>query len=113
MLLPIGPYVLRLTPAQTLAELRAVLNKHLQEVGAENVVWTHYIKHRRTLKVLQREFPELPQEPNYSSYRYAPGDVMLIAVPKRRPHPCVLPMPEDFFYWLATAELQEDLIPRL
>ena len=105
---PVGQYVVRLTPAPSLSELRAVLNKHLQEIGAESVVWTHYIRHRRTLSVLRKEFAELPPEPNYATYKYAPGDVLLIAALKRRPHPCVLMMPEDFSYWLAAAELQTE-----
>ena len=108
---PIGQYVIRLTPASSLSELRAVLSKHLQKIGAERVVWAHYIRHRKTLSILRREFIELPQEPNYATYRHAPGDVMLIAVPKRKPHPCILPMPEDFSYWLATAELQAEPSP--
>ncbi len=110
---PIGPYVVRMTPAPSLSELRAVLNRHLQEIGAESVVWTHHIKHRRTLKILRGEFAELPQEPNYVTYKYTPGDVLLVAVLRRKPHPCVLLMPEDFSYWLATAELQLDSTPKL
>jgi broad specificity phosphatase PhoE len=110
---PIGPYVVRMTPAPSLSELRAVLNRHLQEIGAENVVWVHFIKHKSTLKILRGEFAELPQEPNYATYKYAPGDVLLIGVLRRRPRPCVLLMPEDLSYWLVTAELQLDIIPKL
>jgi len=110
---PIGPYVVRMTPAASLAELRAVLNKHLQEIGAENVIWVHFIKHKRTLRILRTEFAELPQGPNYASYKYALGDIMLVAVLKRKPHPCVLLMPEDLAYWLVTVESQADVIPKL
>jgi hypothetical protein len=113
MFLPIGPYIVRMTPAPSLSELRAVLNRRLQGIGAESVVWAHYIKHKRTLKILRGEFAELPQEPNYATYKYAPGDVLLVAVLRRKPHPCVLLMPEDFSYWLVTAELQADVMPKL
>jgi len=105
---PTGQYVVRLMPAPSLAELRALLNKYLQEIGAENVVWTHHIRHKRTLRILRSEFAELPQEPNYVTYKYAPGDILLIVTLKRKPHPCVLTMPEDFSYWLATAELKPE-----
>ena len=113
MFSPTGPYVVKMTPASSLSELRAVLNRQLQEINAENVVWVHFIKHRKTLKVLRTEFAELPQEPNYSTYKYAPGDILLVATLKRRPHPCLLLMPEDFMYWLVTAEPQVDILPKL
>ena len=110
---PIGPYVVRMSPASSLSDLKAMLSKYLQEIGAENVIWVHHIKHKRTLKVLRTEFTELPQEPNYSTYKYAPGDVLLIAVLRRRPHPCLLLTPGDLSYWLVTAELQMDAMPKL
>jgi hypothetical protein len=110
---PVGPYVVRMTPASLLSELRALLNKQLQEINAEDVIWAHFIKHRKTLKVLRTEFAELPQEPNYSTYKYTPGDILLVATPRRRPHPCLLLMPEDLSYWLVTAELQTDAVPKL
>ena len=110
---PTGPYVVKMTPASSLSELRALLIRQLQEINAENVVWTHFIKHKKTLKVLRTEFTELPQEPNYSTYKYAPGDILLVATLRRRPHPCLLLMPEDLSYWLVTAELQTDVIPKL
>jgi hypothetical protein len=110
---PIGPYVVRMAPAASLSELRAMLDKHLKGIGAENVVWVHFIRHRRTLRILRTEFAELPQEPNYTTYKYAPGDVLLIGVLKRKPRPCVLLMPEDLSYWLVTAELQADVMPKL
>jgi hypothetical protein len=102
-----------MTPASSLSELRAVLNRHLQEIGAESVIWTHHIKHKRTLKILRGEFAELPQEPNFVTYKFAPGDILLVAVLRRKPHPCVLLMQEDFSYWLVTAELQADVMPKL
>jgi len=109
---PIGPYVVRMTPAASLSELRAMLNKHLMGIGAENVVWVHFIRHKGTLKILRGEFAELPQEPNYSTYKYVPGDILLVAVLRRKPHPCVLLTPEDLSYWLVTAELQADVMPK-
>jgi len=113
MFSPVGPYVVKMTPASSLSDLRVLLSKYLQEIGAENVIWAHHIKHKRTLEVLRTEFAELPQEPNYSTYKYAPGDVLLIAVLRRRPHPCLLLVPEDLSYWLVTAELQRDAMPKL
>jgi len=110
---PIGPYVVKMTPASSLSELRAMLSKYLQEIGAENIIWAHHIKHKRTLKVLRTEFAELPQELNYSTYKYTPGDILLVATLRRRPHPCLLLMPEDLSYWLVTAELQTDAVPKL
>jgi hypothetical protein len=102
-----------MTPAASLSELRAVLSKHLQEIGAENVVWVHFIRHKRTLRILRTEFTELPQVPSYAAYKYAPGDILLVAVLRRKPHPCILLMPEDLSYWLVTAELQAEAIPKL
>lgn len=105
MFAPAGQYVLNITPAPSLADLRALLSRYLMETDAKNVVWTHHILHKRTLDILRTEFPELPPEPSRGGYKYAPGDVLLVAVLKRRPtrrNPCVPATPEDLAYWLVT-----------
>jgi len=122
MFAPAGQYILHITPAQTPAELRALLSRYLMEIDAKNVVWTHHIFHRRTLDVLRTEFPELPPRPSRVGYRYAPGDVLLVAVLKRRPtrrNPCVPAAPDDLAYWLVTVKRKipvlapADAIPKL
>jgi len=80
-----------------------LLNKYLQDMGARVAGWTHFIKHGRTLEVLRTEFYELSPVPNYESYTYAPGDVLLVAVLRRRPtrsESCVPSSPSDLSYWL-------------
>ena len=122
MLAPVGQYVLNATPAPTPAELRALLSRHLAETSAEDVAWTHHIFHKRTLDILRAEFPELPPRPSRVGYRYAPGDVLLVAVLKRRPtraNPCVPAAPDDLSYWLVTVKRKipvltpADTIPKL
>ncbi len=107
MFMPVGQYILQMTPAPTPAELRGLLSRYLMEASAKNVVWTHHILHKRTLDILRAEFPELPPGPSRVGYRYAPGDVLLVAVLKRRPtrrDPCVPATPEDLAYWLVTVK---------
>jgi len=122
MFVPAGQYTLHITPAPSLAELRALLNEYLKETGVEDVVWTHHILHERTLDVLRTEFPELPPRPIRVGYKYAPGDVLLVAVLKRRPtrqNPCVPATPDDLAYWLVTVKRRipvlapADAIPKL
>jgi len=122
MFAPAGQYVLNIIPAPTPAELRALLNRYLMETGAEDVAWTHHIFHKRTLDILRAEFPELPPRPSRVGYRYAPGDVLLVAVLKRRPtrrNPCVPATPDDLTYWLVTVKRKipvltpADAIPKL
>jgi hypothetical protein len=122
MFVPAGQYVLNATPAPSLAELRALLSRYLVEADVKNVVWTHYILHKRTLDILRTEFPELPPAPSRAGYRYRPGDVLLVAVLKRRPtrrNPCVPETPDDLAYWLVTVRRKipiltpADAIPKL
>jgi hypothetical protein len=122
MFVPTGQYVLQMTPALSPAELRSLLTSYLAEIGARNAAWTHYIWHKRTLDILRMEFPELPPEPNYATYKYRPGDVLLVAVLKRKPtrrDPCVPASPEDLSYWLVTVRRKitiltpADAIPKL
>ncbi|MFZ8809612.1 MAG: hypothetical protein ACO2PN_16105 [Pyrobaculum sp.] len=122
MFAPAGQYVLNITPAPSLADLRALLSRYLMETDAKNVVWTHHILHKRTLDIMRTEFPELPPEPSRGGYKYAPGDVLLVAVLKRRPtrrNPCVPATPEDLAYWLVTVRRKvpiptpADAIPKL
>jgi hypothetical protein len=122
MFTPMGQYILQMTPAPSLAELRALLSRYLTEAGAKNVVWTHHILHKRTLDIMRTEFPEFPPEPSRGGYRYAPGDVLLVAVLKRRPtrrDPCVPATPEDLAYWFVTVRRKipvltpADAIPKL
>jgi hypothetical protein len=107
MFTPVGQYILQLTPALTPAELRSLVNNYLAEIGARSVVWTHYIRHKRTLDILRTGFPELPPKPNYAAYRYMSGDVLIAAVLRRRPtrrDPCVPATPDDLAYWLVTVK---------
>ena len=122
MFVPVGQYVLHITPAPSLAELRNLLNEYLTEAGAEGVVWTHYILHERTLDRLRTEFPELPPRANRAGYKYTPGDVLLVAVLKRRPtrrNPCIPATPDDLTYWLVAVKRKipvltpADAIPKL
>ena len=122
MFVPAGQYILNITPAPSLAELRALLSRYMMETGAEDVVWTHYILHERTLDVLRTEFPELPPRPSRAGYRYAPGDVLLVAVLRRRPtrrNTCVPAAPDDLAYWFITVKRKipvltpVDAIPKL
>lgn len=122
MFAPVGQYILNATPAPTLTELRVLLNRYLMETGAEDVAWTHHIFHKRTLDILRAEFPELPPRPSRVGYRYAPGDVLLVAVLRRKPtraNPCVPAAPGDLSYWLVTVKRRipvltpADAIPKL
>jgi hypothetical protein len=122
MFVPAGQYVLNATPAPSLAELRALLSRYLVETDVKNVVWTHHIFHKKTLDILRMEFPELPSAPSRVGYRYRPGDVLLVAVLKRRPtrrNTCVPETPEDLSYWLVAVKRKisiltpTDAIPKL
>ena len=111
---PSGPYVLKMVPAKSPSELRALLDMYLRDAGVRVAGWTHFIKHERTLEVLRTEFRELPPATNHESYRYEPGDVLLVAVLRRRPtraNPCVPASPEDLSYWLVIVK-QEAKAPR-
>ena len=122
MFMPVGQYILNITPAPSLSELRALLNKYLMETDAKNIVWTHHILHKRTLDILRMEFPELPPTPAHVGYKYAPGDILIVAVLRRRPTkrtPCVPATPDDLAYWLVTIKRKipiltpADAIPKL
>jgi len=107
MFAPAGQYVLNATPAPAPAELRVLLSRYLAETDAEDVAWMHHIFHKRTLDILRAEFPELPPRPSRVGYRYAPGDVLLVAVLRRKPtraNPCVPAAPDDLSYWLVTVK---------
>jgi hypothetical protein len=111
---PSGPYVLKMVPAKSPSELRALLNKYLQDIGAGAAGWTHFIKHERTLEVLRTEFYELSPVPNRETYKYEPGDILLVAVLRRKPtrsEPCVPSSPSDLSYWLVIVK-QEAKAPR-
>jgi hypothetical protein len=104
---PTGPYVLKIVPANSLSELRALLDRYVRDVGARAAGWTHFIKHERTLEVLRSEFTELPPAPNRESYKYEPGDVLLVAVLRRKPtraSTCVPASPDDLSYWLVVVK---------
>jgi hypothetical protein len=122
MFAPAGQYILQMTPALTPAELRSLLNSYLTEINARSVAWVHYIRHKQTLDLLRAELPELPPEPNYATYMYRPGDVLIAAVLKRRPgmrNACVPASPDDLTYWLVTVKRKipvpapADAIPKL
>lgn len=122
MFAPAGQYILNITPAPSLAELRSLLNRYLMETDVKNVVWTHHILHKRTLDILRTEFPELPPRPARVGYRYVPGDVLIVAVLRRKPtkrDPCVPAGPDDLSYWFITVKRKVpiltpvDVIPKL
>lgn len=111
---PSGPYTLKMVPAKSPSELRTLLNKYLQDMGARVAGWTHFIRHERTLEVLRSEFYELPPAPNRETYKYEPGDVILVAVLRRKPtraNPCVPSSPEDLSYWLVVVKPETAVKP--
>jgi hypothetical protein len=99
-----GPYVPRMTPAESPSELCAALNKHLVEADVKSVFWIHFIKHRQTLGILRTEFPELSPRPNHATYRYMPGYALRVAVLKHKRHMCMPESPDDLAYCLVTVK---------
>ncbi|MFZ8810735.1 MAG: hypothetical protein ACO2PN_21830 [Pyrobaculum sp.] len=108
MFTPSGQYVLRVIPTESLDELRNIFNKYTLEVMIDlrNVTWVHYIRHKPTLDVLRMVFPEFPEQPTGMVYKYAPGDVLIVATLKHGSRnvgpnatPDVAVSADDLIYW--------------
>jgi hypothetical protein len=113
MFTPIGKYILNVTPTESLDELRDIFNKYTLEVMVDmrNIVWVHYIRHKPTLDVLRMVFPEFPEQPAGMTYKYAPGDVLIVATLKygsRVANPDVMVKAEDLIYWFVTVKHTSD-----
>ena len=109
MFVPIGKYVLNVTPTESLDELRDIFNKYTLEVMVDlkDITWVHYIRHKPTLDVLRIVFPELPESPAGMIYKYAPGDVLIVATLKygsRGTSPDVEVDADDLIYWFVTVK---------
>jgi len=109
MFTPVGKYVLNVTPTESIDELRNIFNKYTLEVMVplENIVWVHYIRHKPTLDILRMVFPEFPEQPVGMVYKYAPGDVLIVATLKhgsRGTSPDVIVDADDLIYWFVTVK---------
>jgi hypothetical protein len=117
MFVPTGKYVLHVTPTESLDELRDVFNKYTLEVMVDlkNITWVHYIRHKQTLDVLRIMFPEFPEQPTGMVYKYAPGDVLIVATLKygsrgttRDAGPDVAVSADDLIYWFVVVKHATD-----
>jgi hypothetical protein len=109
MFTPAGRYVLNVTPTESLDELRDIFLKYTLEVMVDlkDVKWVHYIRHKPTLDVLRTVFPEFPEQPTGMIYRYAPGDVLIVATLKygsRGTSQDVVVDADDLIYWFVTVK---------
>ena len=109
MFTPVGKYVLNVTPTESLDELRDIFLKHTLEVMVDlkDVKWVHYIRHKPTLDILRTVFPEFPEQPAGMAYKYAPGDVLIVATLKygsRGTGPDVAVGADDLIYWFVTVK---------
>jgi hypothetical protein len=107
MFTPVGQYILRVMPTESLDELRNIFNKYTLEVMVDlkDITWVHYIRHKPTLDVLRVVFPEFPEQPAGMVYKYAPGDILIVATLKygsRGAGPDVAVGADDLIYWLVT-----------
>jgi hypothetical protein len=113
MFVPIGKYILNVTPTESVDELRDIFNKYTLEVMVDpkDITWVHYIRHKPTLDVLRTVFPEFPEQPAGMVYKYAPGDVLIIATLKygsRGTSPDVVVDADDLIYWFVTVKNMVD-----
>jgi hypothetical protein len=117
MFTPVGKYILNVTPTESLDELRDIFNKYTLEVmvDLQFVAWVHYIRHKQTLDVLRMVFPEFPEQPAGMVYKYAPGDVLIVATLKygsRNTHQNagqdVMVKADDLIYWFVTVKHATD-----
>jgi len=113
MFTPVGKYILNVTPTESLDELRDIFNKYTLEVMVDlkNVTWVHYIRHKPTLDVLRMVFPEFPEQPTGMVYKYAPGDVLIVATLKygsrvagQNAGQDAMVRAEDLIYWFVTVK---------
>jgi len=113
MFTPVGKYILNVTPTESLDELRDIFLKYTLEVMVDlkNVTWVHYIRHKPTLDVLRMVFPEFPEQPAGMVYKYAPGDVLIVATLKygsrivgQNVGQDVVVKADDLIYWFVTVK---------
>jgi hypothetical protein len=113
MFTPVGKYILNVTPTESLDELRDIFLKYTLEVMVDlkNVTWVHYIRHKPTLDVLRMAFPEFPEQPAGLVYKYAPGDVLIVATLKygsrtasQNADQDVVVKADDLIYWFVTVK---------
>jgi len=113
MFTPVGKYILNVTPTESLDELRDIFNRYTLEVMVDlkNVTWVHYIRHKPTLDVLRMVFPEFPEQPTGMVYKYAPGDVLIVATLKygsrvagQNAGQDAMVRAEDLIYWFVTVK---------
>jgi hypothetical protein len=109
MFTPIGKYVLNVIPTESLDELRDIFLKYTLEVMVDlkDVKWIHYIRHKPTLDVLRAVFPEFPEQPAGMVYKYAPGDVLIVATLKygsRGTSQDVVVDADDLIYWFVVVK---------
>jgi hypothetical protein len=113
MFTPVGKYILNVTPTESLDELRDIFNKYTLEVmiDLQNITWVHYIRHKPTLDVLRMMFPEFPEQPAGMVYKYAPGDVLIVATLKygsrvagQNASQDVMVKADDLIYWFVTVK---------
>jgi len=113
MFTPQGRYILNVVPTTDINELRDIFNKYTLEVMVDlkDVTWVHYIRHKPTLDVLRMVFPEFPEQPVGTTYRYAPGDVLIVATLKHGSRvanpsagPDVVVNADDLVYWLVAVK---------
>jgi hypothetical protein len=113
MFTPVGKYILNVTPTESLDELRDIFNKYTLEVMVDlkNVTWVHYIRHKPTLDVLRMVFPEFPEQATSMVYKYAPGDVLIVAtlkygsrVANQNAGQDAVVKADDLIYWFVTVK---------
>ena len=113
MFTPVGKYILNVMPTESLDELRDIFNRYTLEVMVDlkNVTWVHYIRHKPTLDVLRMVFPEFPEQPTGMVYKYAPGDVLIVATLKygsrvagQNAGQDAMVRAEDLIYWFVTVK---------
>lgn len=117
MFVPVGKYILNVTPTESLDELRDIFLKYTLEVMVDlkDIKWVHYIRHKPTLDVLRMVFPEFPDTPTGTTYKYTPGDVLIVATLKygsrvagQNAGQDVMVKAEDLIYWFVTVKHTAD-----
>jgi len=118
MFAPQGRYVLNVVPTTDINELRDIFNQYTLEVMVDlkDITWVHYIRHRPTLDVLRMVFPEFPEQPAGMTYRYAPGDVLIVATLKYGSRnagtgagPDVDVKADDLIYWFVAVKYMAEV----
>ena len=107
MFIPVGLYTFRVMPTEDINELRKIFDRYTLEkmIPLENITWIHFIRHKPTLDVLRMVFPQFPEQPAGMVYKYAPGDLLIIATLKhgsRGTDKDVVVDADDLIYWFVT-----------